>query len=185
MESDEAAFELCDVCAAPAALVCSRCRAAVYCSQACQVQEWDDACTPHALVCAHWDEMSSEELAEECADYTDTHAELAALARGDAVWSRSCATALLQQQLVGAPEFVYKFKAGAAKRKERRARGAKQRAKFRAGVPRVTEEGREKKRDARRTVRRKRAEQRRAARKKLRYRRKARRARQKRKARRK
>jgi hypothetical protein len=54
-------MDFCDVCSAPASLVCSNCLDAVYCSEQCQQRDHPEHCND----CVHPADMDHEQLMEE------------------------------------------------------------------------------------------------------------------------
>lgn len=65
------ATELCDVCEAPASLLCSQCHSAIYCSRECQAADHAE----HVDECVHPADMTPDELLDELHVFVETEPE--------------------------------------------------------------------------------------------------------------
>ena len=65
------ATELCDVCEAPASLLCSQCHSAIYCSRECQAEDHAE----HVDECVHPADMTPDELLDELHVFVETEPE--------------------------------------------------------------------------------------------------------------
>lgn len=91
--------DVCDVCDQPAALMCSKCQDAVYCSERCQSHNYEE----HKTICKAIHEYSDDSLDEEIAYFMEQphHTDVALVASEctTSMWSRKDKEALLATAL--------------------------------------------------------------------------------------
>ena len=91
--------DVCDVCDQPAALICSKCQDAVYCSERCQSYNYEE----HKTICKAIHEYSDDSLDEEIAYFMEQphHTDVALVASEctTSMWSRTDKEALLATAL--------------------------------------------------------------------------------------